>query len=177
MVCNERGMALVSVVLILSVLLTLAHVLAEKVWQSTRQLIDADKREQVLWAAQAGIESARQQLAASYCSSGGWHNLLTSGAAQAYPAAPTWVTEINGTPVEIYLRDNPDGDGDVHTDNDLKIFVLARAQGQRGIEAIVESLCGFVVPAVGYTARPGQSATASSTGLSDQPVSTYGIAD
>jgi hypothetical protein len=32
MAYNERGMALINVVLILSVLLAMAHILAEKVW-------------------------------------------------------------------------------------------------------------------------------------------------
>ncbi|MBW2689800.1 MAG: hypothetical protein JRC99_07720 [Deltaproteobacteria bacterium] len=178
MACNERGMALVSVVVLLTVLLTLACLLTEKVWQSTRQSADAANREQIFWAAQAGIEAARQQLAAGYSSSGGWQTFLTAGTAQAYPAAPAWVTEINELPVEIYLRDNPDGDGDVRNDNDLKIFVLARVRGRRGTEAIVESLCGFDLPATaGYMAGAGQLTTESGADLSDQPVSTYGIAD
>ncbi len=178
MVCNERGMALVSVILLLTVLLTLAHILAEKVWQSTRQTADAANREQIFWAAQAGIESARQQLAVSYASSGGWQDFLTAGTSQSYPVTPAWVTEVNGLPVEIYLRDNPDGDGDARNDNDLKVFVLARARGTRGAEAIIESLCGFELPAVTGNMLPsGQSATGTGTDLSTLPVSTYGIAD
>ena len=172
---NERGMALVSVVLMLAVLLTLAHILTEKVWQSTRQRADAANREQIFWAAQAGIESARQQLGASYASSGGWQNFLTAGTPQAYPAAPAWVTEINGLAVEIYLRDNPDGDGDARHDNDLKVFVLARARGGRGAETMVESLCGFDLPAAGGSLP--QSTTGAGVDLSGQPVSTYGITD
>ena len=176
MVCNERGMALVSVVLMLTVLLAMAHILTEKVWQSTRQGANAANREQVFWAAQAGIEAARQQLAAGYAGSGGWQGFLTAGTLQTYPAAPAWATEINGLPVEIYLRDNPDGDGDVRNDNDLKIFVLARARGRRGAEAMVESLCGFDLSAIaGYAPTAGSGG--SQTNLSDEPVSTYGIAD
>lgn len=176
MACNERGMALVSVVLILTVLLTLAHIFTEKVWQSTRQGANAANREQVFWAAQSGIEAARQQLTADYVGSGGWQTYLTASTIQRYPAAPAWVTEINGLPVEIYLRDNPDGDSDVGKDNDLKIFVLARARGRRGAEAMVESLCGFDLSAtVGYLPTAGSGG--SQTNLSDEPVSTYDIAD
>ena len=177
MACNERGMALVSVVLMLTVLLTLAHILAEKVWQSTRQTADAANREQVFWAAQAGIESARQQLAVNYTSSGGWQDFLTADVSQRYPSVPAWVNDVNGLPVEIYLRDNPDGDSDVRSDNDLKIFVLARAQGRRGAETIVESLCGFALSATdGSTPQVGQTSGAG-VDLASQPVSTYGIAD
>lgn len=177
MACNERGMALVSVVLMLTVLLALAHILAEKVWQSTRQTADAANREQVFWAAQAGIELARQQLAVNYVSTGGWQDFLTGDISQAYPAAPAWVNDVNGLPVEIYLRDNPDGDGDTRRDNDLKVFVLARAHGRRGAESIVESLCGFALPATGGSGpRAGQTAGAG-VDLASQPVSTYGITD
>jgi hypothetical protein len=176
MACNERGMVLVSVVLMLTVLLAMAHILTEKVWQSTRQGANAAIREQVFWAAQAGIEAARQQLAAGYASSGGWQTYLTASTLQTYPAAPAWVTEVNGLPIEIYLRDNPDGDGDAGRDNDLKIFVLARARGRRGAEAMVESLCGFDLSATaGYA--PAAGSGSSQTNLSDEPVSTYGISD
>lgn len=178
MLCSERGMALVSVLLMLTVLLTLAHILTEKVWQSTRQTADAANREQVFWAAQSGIESARQQLAASYASSGGWQSFLTATEPRAYPQEPTWVNEINSLAVEIYLRDNPDGDGDVRSDNDLKIFVLARALGRRGTEIMVESLCGFDPPASdGNGPQSAPSATAATVDLSSQPVSSYGLAD
>jgi len=177
MVCNERGMALVSVVLMLTVLLTLAHILTEKVWQSTRQTADAAIREQVFWAAQAGIESARQQLAVSYASAEGWQDFLTAETPQAYPVVPAWEAEINGLPVEIYLRDNPDGDDDTRTDNDLKVFVLARARGKRGAESIVESLCGFELPAAAGNAQQSGQASGAGADLSSQPVSTYGIAD
>ena len=173
MAFNERGMALINVVLILSVLLAMAHVLAEKVWQSTRQTADANHREQVFWAAQSGIEAARQQLSADYAGSGGWQTFLAAGTTRAYPTTPAWVTEINGIEVEIYLRDNPDGDDDVRHDNDLKVFVLARARGRVGVEAMVESLCGFSVTEHGKDDHSGWTANE----LADQPAATYGIYD
>ena len=178
MACNERGMALVSVILILTVLLTMAHILAEKAWQSIDQRAVAAEREQVFWAAQAGIEVARRQLAADYASSEGWQSLLTVATLQAYPAAPAWVTTINGLSVEIFLRDNPDGDGDAGHDNDLKVFVLARAQGRRGTAAMVESLCGFELTGpASPTLQPARRADGAGSDWSDQPVSTYGITD
>lgn len=172
--CNERGVALVSVVVLLSLLLLLAHILAEKVWQSTRQGGAAASREQLRWAAQAGIEGARSQLAAGYAGSGGWQSWLADGSPLGYPAAPAWVSEVNGLAVEIFLRDNPDGDGDAHSDNDLKLFVLARARSSAGAEAMIESLCGFVLPAA---AGPAQPPVAGGPGLAGLPVSSYGLAD
>jgi hypothetical protein len=170
-------MALVSVVMLLAVLLTLAHILTEKIWQSTRQTADAANREQLFWAAQAGVESARQQLTASYAGSGSWQTFLTVDSPSAYPAAPAWETEINGLPVEIYLRDNPDGDLDYRKDNDLKIFVLARARGRQGTEVIVESLCGFELSGDAASPPSVQPLTDVGSGLSILPVSTYGIGD
>ena len=83
------------------------------------------------------------------------------------------MTQVNGVEVELYLRDNPDGDDDVRRDNDLKVFVLARARGRVGVEAMVESLCGFSVPENGEEERSGWTANE----LADQPVATYGISD
>ena len=86
---------------------------------------------------------------------------------------PAWVTQVNGVEVELYLRDNPDGDGDVRRDNDLKVFVLARARRRVGVEVMVESLCGLSNPEKGEDDRSGVSVNE----LADQPAATYGISD
>lgn len=177
MACNQRGMTLVSVILILAVLLTLAHTLAQKIWQSTRQAGAADRRAQLYWAAQAGIEIARQRLADSYTDSRGWQSHLQLGTARAYPETPTWTARVNDISVAIFLRDNSDGDGDPRSDNDLKIFVLARAGGAEGGEAMVESLCRFNRPATAGTTVTGQASWSLLEQLSAQPVSSYDIAD
>jgi hypothetical protein len=173
MAYNERGMALINVVLILSVLLAMAHLLTEKIWQSTRQTADANQREQVFWAAQAGIEEARRRLADGYAVSGGWRTLLAAATTADYLPEPIWVMRVNGFEVELYLRDNADGDGDVRRDNDLKVFVMARASGRRSLETMVESLCGFTTLENGQDDRSGWSATEHA----DLPVITYGISD
>jgi type II secretory pathway pseudopilin PulG len=176
MACSKRGMALVSVLLLLTVLLALAHILAEKVWQSTRQVAEAASRAQLFWAAQAGIEAARRQLAVGYASSGGWRDFLARGDGRNYPLEPAWVSVIDGLQVEIYLRDNPDGDGDVRSDNDLKIYVLARAQSAQEGEALIECLCGFDPPtASGGLPQFGPGPYG--TGLTGRPISRYGISD
>jgi len=177
MACNERGMALISVVLLLAVLLTLSHILVEKVWQSTHRTADAVSRDQLFWAAHTGIEEARKQLAVNYASSGGWQTFLTADVPCVYPDSPTWTTGDNGQSVEIYLRDNPDGDGDVQKDNDLKIYVLARARGKQGAEVIIESLCGFEPPAAGYAPHASRSTNGTVAGLTELPVACDDIAN
>jgi len=176
MACNQRGMALVSIVVVLAVLLMLAHILAEKIWHSTRQNDMAGRQEQTFWAAQSGIETARQILATSYADSRGWRNYLL-GAGPAYPDTPAWVSTVNGIPVEIFLRDNSDEDDDLQTDNDLKIFVLARARDPGGPDAMVESLCGFEQPIATGTTETGRTTGGLLINLSTHPVSTYDIAD
>jgi len=176
--CHERGVALVNVVVLLTLLLALAQILAEKVWQSSRQAAGAVGREQAFWAAQAGIEGARHRLTSEYRSSAGWQGLLANGLAGRYASSPAWSTMNNGLPVEIFLRDNPDGDNDPRADNDLKIFVLARARGPHGAEALVESLCGLEPAAnsAGYPQAGGTGGPA--TEASDPtllPVSTYAM--
>lgn len=177
MACNQRGMVLVSVLMVLAILLTLAHILAEKIWHSTRQAGEADRRAQLFWATQAGIETARQKLASSYAESRGWQTYLAPGTAPAYPATPIWSCTINGVPVEIFLRDNLDGDDDPEIDNDLKIFVLARAAGPEGTAAMLESLCGFEPPAAAGRSAAGPAARDILGDLSALPVSSYDIAD
>jgi hypothetical protein len=60
-----------------------------------------------------------------------------------YPERPVFTTSIGQVTVDIFLRDNPDGDADPHRDNDLRVFVLARARTADGGDVLVESLCGF----------------------------------
>ena len=90
---------------------------------------------------------------------------------------PIWTCTVNGIPVEIFLRDNPDGDDDPRIDNDLKIFVLARAKGPGETEAMLECLCGFDPPIAAGTSAAGQAAGNILVELSAQPVSSYDIAD
>lgn len=143
MLCHERGMALISVMLLLAMLLALVHILCDKVWQTTRQAAVAASREKLFWAAQSGIEEARHKLAETYLDSFGWSRYLTAVTPFNYPSTPVWQTLSNGMTVEIFLRDNQDGDDDHRRDNDLKIYVLGRAKGGRGNEVIIECLCGF----------------------------------
>ena len=177
MVCNQRGMALVSVLLVLAVLLTLGHILAEKIWHSTRQASAADRQAQLFWATQAGVETARQRLASSYAESRGWRTYLNPGTAPAYPETPTWICTVNGISVEIFLRDNHDGDDDSRIDNDLKIYVLSRATGPNGTAVMLESLCGFDRPIAAGTSASGQVVEIIPVDLSAQPFNSYDIAD
>lgn len=144
---NERGMALVSVIITLTVLLTLANILFEKVWRSIQQLSEAAIKDQISWAAQSGIEVARQRLKSTYATSSGWSTYLATTSGTAYSSVPIWSMSFSEINVEIFLRDNPDGDGNYQIDNDLKIFVLARASKASTADVVIEALCGFAAPA------------------------------
>lgn len=169
--CRESGLALVTVLFLLALLMVMALILSDKVLRATRDAALSAARDQGLQAAGAGIEWARHQLATTYRSSSGWATYLAAApAGESYPGEPAFSFDVGRVPVDIYLRDNPDGDGDPRRDNDLRIFVLARARPANGPEILVESLCGFDAESAVYrqdgadSRRSGQTAAA---GLAD----------
>lgn len=144
MACREQGMALASVLFIMALLMLLALVLTDKVQQTTRSTSMAQRQTRNLDAASAGIAWARRQLAIRYASSGCWHDFLaTAPDTGSYPATPTFSLEFDGRFVELFVRDNPDGDDNWQQDNDLQLFLLARLPAEPGPETLVEALCGF----------------------------------
>jgi hypothetical protein len=149
--CREEGLALVTVLLLLAVLLVVALTYSDKLCRASRDTVQAGAGEQALQAAVAGIEWARLQLAATYRSSSGWASYLARGAdGERYPETPAFTTVVGRITVDIFVRDNPDGDDDPHRDNDLRLFVLARARPATGPGVLVESLCGFEADTGGY---------------------------
>lgn len=180
--CHERGLALVTVLFLLALLLVLALMFSEKVLRATRSTSLAGARDQALQAAGAGIEWARHRLAATYATSSGWANYLVGApAGERYPDNPAFSTVVGGVAVDIYLRDNPDGDADPRRDNDLKLLVLARARPAHGSAVLVESLCGFAADTGagdyrqcgGDARRSGQSAVDGSAEPWSAPVTAF----
>ena len=175
--CRERGLALVTVLLLLAMLLIIALVLSDKVINATRGRLRAAARDQALQAAASGIEWGRHQLAASYRDSNGWATFLAAATSPGrYPPAPAFRTEFAGIPVELYLRDNPDGDDDPRRDCDLKLFVLSRARPAHGSEVVVESLCGLEANASAYSLN-GQTETTGPAEPWAAPVTTFLLQD
>lgn len=170
MPCRERGLTLVTVLLLLAMLMVMALVLGDKVINATRGTLQAGARAQGLQAAGAGIEWARHQLTTSYRGSNGWASYLAGALeGERYAATPAFTTAIGGVAVDIYLRDNPDGDDDPRRDNDLKLFVLARARPVNGSEIVVESLCGFETASGGAYHQAGQDSRHSGQAATDGP--------
>lgn len=182
--CRERGMALVTVLLLLALLLVLALLLGDKVTRALRSTALTGLRDEALHAAGGGIEWARHQLAATYPASSGWATYLAGASAgERYPEAPVFSTMVGRVPVDIYVRDNPDGDDDPQHDNDLKLLVLARARPPGGAEVLVESLCGFAAAdatayrqAGGNGQRSGRVATGPDR-LPTNPRNTFDLQD
>ena len=106
--CHERGLALVTVLLLLSMLLIIVLVLSDKVINATRGRLRAAARDQALQAAASGIEWGRHQVATSYRDSNGWANFLASAASTGrYPPAPAFQTEFGGTEqsgIDVFWR-------------------------------------------------------------------------
>jgi len=170
MLCREGGMALVTVLLLLALLLVLAMVLGERTLRTNRDTACNGAREQALQAATAALEWGRPSLAEAYASSDGWSTYLAdAGEADHYPPTPALRVPVGGLDVELFLRDNPDGDADPHRDNDLKLYVLARARTPLGPEAVVESLCGLDSSAATGYAQAAGSADRSGQVAADGP--------
>lgn len=158
MACSERGLALVTVLLLLTMLMVMVMVLSDKGIRATRDTALASGREQTLQAAGGGIEWARHRLAATYRATAGWATYLAAAPdGERYPGTPALRTVIGGLPVEIYLRDNSDGDGDPRRDNDLKLYVLACARPKLGPETRIESLCMLDPDGSGYRQAGGDA--------------------
>lgn len=182
--CRERGLALVTVLLLLALLLVMALVLCDKTINATRDQVRAGAREQALQAAGAGIEWARHQLTTTYRGTAGWATYLAvAPGGERYPAAPAFSTTVGGVPVDIFVRDNPDGDDDPRRDHDLKLFVLAWARSPAGAEIVVESLCGFASADAAYR-QAGEDSRHSGQAVTDgpaepwtAPVSTFHLRD
>jgi hypothetical protein len=165
--CHEHGLALVTVIFLLALLMVLALILSDKVVRATRDAALAAARDQGLQAAGAGIEWARHHLALSYRSSSGWATYLAAAAdEERYPDTPAFRVDVGRIPVDIFLRDNPDGDSDLRHDNDLRIFVLARARPVNGPEVLVEGLCAYEAPAAAYR-QQGEDSRRSGQSLAD----------
>jgi hypothetical protein len=158
---------LVTVIFLVALLMVMGLVFSDKVLRATRDVALAAARDQGVQAAGAGIEWARRQLAETYRDSRGWADYLAAApAGDGYPETPAFTFEVTGAAVEIYLRDNPDGDDDPRRDNDLQLFVLARARPRRGSEILVESLCRYQAPVAAHGPAGGEDGSqAAAAGL------------
>ena len=181
--CPERGMALVTVLFLLTLLLVMALLFSDKVTRAIRNTTRTAARDQALQAAGAGIEWARPRRAASYAASSGWADYLAGApAGDRYPATPAFSTVVGRVTVDIFLRDNADGDDDPQRDNDLKLRVLARARSEGGPAVLVESLCGFTAGSAGYRQAGGGSGRSGATADSldrgwSAPAATFAVRD
>lgn len=161
--CRERGVALLTVIFLLALLLVVALVLSDKVLYATRRTGEAGRRDQALQAAAGGVEWALQRLAERYRQQADWDSFLAEAPAEGrYPARPTLSVTLELISVDIFIRDNADGDGDPRHDLDARLFLLARVPGAEGGEVVVESLCG-VAADTGYLQAGGDATRSGQT--------------
>jgi hypothetical protein len=179
-------MALVTIIVVLALLMVLAMILTEKVWQSTRNTALSAKQERAFWAAQAGLEWSRLKLANDYSHSNQWQTYLgTPAAIGSYPSQPALQTTIDGLVVDLFVRDNPEADNNANLDSDLQLFVLARARFDNGPETLIEGRCGFdsnrmasSYKQLGQNARKNSQATDTNiTDLTALPTSNYQLSN
>ncbi len=156
---NERGIALVTVIVMAAVLMVVGSLVAYKVMNSSRGAAVEGSKTKAYYAANAGIEWARRELSLRYSNTGKWNDLLSESPEEGrYPANPQLKPPggIDSIPVRIYIRDNID-DNDYKTDNDLWLFVLSEAEARDGSKTIVEAQC-FLGTSGAYGLQAGDGA-------------------
>ncbi|BCR04645.1 hypothetical protein DESUT3_17140 [Desulfuromonas versatilis] len=173
-ISNQRGVAMLTVVIFSAVLLVVGSLLAYKVMTSTRTSGEQGVKTATYYSANAGIERARRVLSDSYEGATKWGNVLTLNSAGVYPTAPLLNEAVGGQTVRVYVRDNNDDPGGNYLlDNDLKVFVLAEGEGPDGTKTMVEALV-FLDPTAGggggYSSQLGDGAARTgqaASGLAD----------
>ncbi len=131
---NERGMALVMVLLATGCILVIAALIATKVLQSRQGVATVGLQRKLFYAAAAGVEHARKRLDETYVASNYWSDYLTGNSGllpetfrECAALAPGPIGSSPTVPVSVWVRDNNDGDGDPAADTDLRLIVVAEA--------------------------------------------------
>jgi len=141
---DERGLALVSVILMTAVIMVIVSIVTYKVIRSTSASGTVGLKSKTYYAANGGLENARVELDAQYESSSYWQDFLDPDTAPGYtgpatnpqpdlylavdnllPAGFATVPPIN---LQILIKDNNDGDDNYAVDTDQLVMVNVQAQ-------------------------------------------------
>ncbi len=167
---NQRGVALLTVIIFSAVLLVVGSLLAYKVMTSTRTSGEQGVKTATYYTANAGVERARNDLMVDYPTNN-WTTYLTEATAGVYPAAAGLNEAVGGQNVTVFVRDNNDEPAGLENylqDNDLKVFVLAQGVGPNGTQTMVEALVFLDISSGGggYSSQLGDGAARTGRSLS-----------
>ncbi|RMF42474.1 MAG: hypothetical protein D6751_11990, partial [Deltaproteobacteria bacterium] len=145
MLRNDRGVALITVIMMTGCIMAIVTLVAYKVLRSTTNSTSVRSKAVTYQGANAGLEYARMVLNDNYKASQFWQYYLDpdsdpnySGPATNPDTNPDLFLEVDdlvpanfsGDPnlgLNVYVRDNNDGDGTNAVDTDQMILVNVRA--------------------------------------------------
>jgi hypothetical protein len=174
MLRDERGIALLTVIMMTAIMMVIVSLVAYKVLRSTRGSATEGLKTKTYYAASAGIDSARLELSEEYIASDYWKNILDPDTAPGYtgaatnPAADLYMRTTDLEPgnftanppltVRVYIKDNNDGDGNYGIDSDQLVMVNVEAsEPNSGTTTMVEARLLYDDTSSGYSQLGGSA--------------------
>ncbi|TYO99931.1 hypothetical protein EDC39_10191 [Geothermobacter ehrlichii] len=157
MLRDDRGIALVTVIMMTACIMAIVTLVAYKVLRSTTDSVAVKSKAQTYHNANAGLENARLILNDQYKSSEFWHYFLDPDSDPNYSGPATdpdqnknlFLRATGLVPanfgndpdlsIDVFVKDNDDGDGTNAVDTDQLILVNVRAQRTDGAVTMIES--------------------------------------
>ncbi len=142
MLRDERGIALLTVLMMTAIMMVIVSLVGYKVLRSTRGTVTEGLKTKAYYAASAGVDSARLQLSDQYIASDYWQNILDPDPANITPAADLYMRSTTLEPagfttsppltLQVFIKDNNDGDSDYGIDTDQLVMVNVEAVAPDG---------------------------------------------
>lgn len=142
MLRDERGIALLTVLMMTAIMMVIVSLVGYKVLRSTRGTATEGLKTKAYYAASAGVDSARLQLSEQYITSDYWQNILDPDPANITPAADLYMRSTTLEPagfttsppltLQVFIKDNNDGDSDYGIDTDQLVMVNVEAVAPDG---------------------------------------------
>lgn len=152
---DERGIALVTVIFMTAVIMAIVSLVGYKVLRSIRGSAAEGVKTKTYYAANAGLDSARIYLSDNYISKNYWNYILDPDAEPGYSGAatepsedlymhnsdlePAGFTTDPPITVQVFVKDNNDGDNDYGIDTDQLVMVNVEARAVDGSSTMVEA--------------------------------------
>lgn len=148
MLRDEKGIALVMVIMMTAVVMMIVSLVGFKVLRSTKGSAIEGLKTKTYEAANSGLENARVYLSDNYISQNNWQYVLDPDTAPGYSGSPTnpqadlyqhstllepagFVTDPP-MDIKVYVKDNNDGDDNYGIDTDQLIMVNVEATAPDG---------------------------------------------
>lgn len=145
---DERGIALMTVIFMTAVMMVIVSLVGYKVLRSTKGSAAEGIKTKTYYAANAGLDNARIYLSDNYINKNYWNYILDPDAEPGYTGSatnpsedlyqhsgdlePTGFATDPPIAVQVFVKDNNDGDGNYGVDTDQLIMVNVEAVAPDG---------------------------------------------